>query len=199
MIKTKRLVLRPYRMDDFEKWRDAYLGRLPSQNEFDEGRADERNFTRERFRDKVLFQQKARVQDKLHVFGVFDRKEKVVYGFIDIFILARLGFQYANLGFNIHNQYAGNGFAKEASIGAVMYAFKKLKLHRIEAGVDPKNKASVAVVKGIGMKKEGSRRGFVFEEGLWMDLDFYSVTAEDYGILNMKPTVLTDFRDNLWP
>lgn len=56
------------------------------------------------------------------------------------------------------HQFWSRGFAKEAAAAAVLFAFKSLKLHRIDAGVDPKNKASVTVARAIGMKLEGIRR-----------------------------------------
>lgn len=89
------------------------------------------------------------------------------------------------------------GYAKEAARAAVEIAFRVLCLHRLECGIDPKNKASLKVASGIGMKKEGLRRGYYFEESKWVGNLFYSIVPEDVGIRSTRPAIRTSLRDNL--
>lgn len=110
---------------------------------------------------------------------------------------SRLDFQIANLGYALHNQHWGQGFAKEAAKAAVESAFRKLKLHRLEAGIESKNRASLAVAKAIGMIREGTRKKVIFEKGSWKDLEYFSISAERIGIRKMKPSISTHFKDLL--
>lgn len=67
----------------------------------------------------------------------------------------------------------------------------------VEAGVSPKNKASVGVVKTVGMRREGKRRSCTFENGNWSDLDFYSIVTTDVGIRSFRPSIKTALREIL--
>jgi ribosomal-protein-alanine N-acetyltransferase len=49
------------------------------------------------------------------------------------------------------------------------FAFKKLKLHRLEANIQPENKASIALAKACGFKKEGFSPKFIKKSGRWRD------------------------------
>ena len=51
----------------------------------------------------------------------------------------------------------------------ISIAFKKLKLHRLEANIQPKNKTSVSLAKACGFKKEGFSPKFIKKGGQWKD------------------------------
>ena len=52
-------------------------------------------------------------------------------------------------------KFTGKGFMTEAISLILKFAFEDLKLHRIEANIQPHNLASIAVVKKNGFSKEG--------------------------------------------
>ena len=67
---------------------------------------------------------------------------------------------YATLGWIIHKDYRGRGFASEAARALVDFAFSSLAISRVLAQCDCKNAASFNVMKKIGMKlidDKGSR------------------------------------------
>lgn len=74
---------------------------------------------------------------------------------------------------------------------------KKLKLHRIEAGIEPRNKASIKLCEKLKMRKEGVRKKYFFTGKEWIDLVYYSMTAEDIGIKRTNPTITTSMNDLL--
>lgn len=197
IAKTKRLVIRPYAMSDFDVWKQAYSERLPKQNKFDLGPIPPEKIKRASFNKILTLHKRARESDRLYVFGIFDLQTRKCVGFLDFYVQARLDSQCANIGYVIHNQFWRLGYAKEAAAAAIRLAFRSLKLHRIEAGVDPENKASVAVARAIGMKYEGTRRSCNFENGRWRDLEYYSIVPSDFRIKSPKPTVKTTLRDIL--
>jgi ribosomal-protein-alanine N-acetyltransferase len=67
------------------------------------------------------------------------------------------------------------------------HAFKKVKLHRLEAEILPHNKISIKLSKKLGMSYEGIRKKCLYINGEWKDHKVYAITAEDRGIFNMKP------------
>jgi ribosomal-protein-alanine N-acetyltransferase len=63
---------------------------------------------------------------------------------------------------------------------ALEYAFRQLKLHRVEANVQPANRRSLALVERLGFEREGYSRRYVKIGGRWRDHVRYAVLAEDW-------------------
>src|SRR2546430_8462271 len=77
-------------------------------------------------------------------------QDRRIVGSINLSQIFLGGFRNAYLGYFIGAPYAGHGYMTEA-IGLVLrHAFTHLKLHRLEANIQPGNVASVALVKGAG-------------------------------------------------
>jgi [ribosomal protein S5]-alanine N-acetyltransferase len=195
--KTKRLIVRPLTHKDFLTWRDGYLNRLPSQNTFDPGPRPQEKTTREVFSKTLKASKKLRASDLIYFFGIFHRETGEMVGGIDLLVIQRLQFQYANLGYEIHNQHWGQGYAVEGARAALEIAFRDLHLHRVEALMEKNHKASRKVASRLGMKREGVRRGYFFTGKSWMDADVYAITAEDFGIKNYTPTIRSQVKDLL--
>jgi ribosomal-protein-alanine N-acetyltransferase len=77
----------------------------------------------------------------------------------------RAGFQNAYLGYYVSAQSAGQGHMTEALQLLLRYAFKDLKLHRLEANIQPGNIASIALVKRAGFILEGYSPRYL--KGVW--------------------------------
>ena len=63
------------------------------------------------------------------------------------------------IGFILRPDMQGQGIAKEASACAIDYAFTTRGLRRVMGDVDPENKASIALLESLGMRREGRLRG----------------------------------------
>ncbi len=61
----------------------------------------------------------------------------------------------------------------------VDYAFHELKLHRIEAGVMPRNLGSMRVLEKAGFHKEGIARKNVKINGVWEDHQVLAILNPD--------------------
>ena len=68
--------------------------------------------------------------------------------------------------------------------------FKDIKLHRIEAGVEPGNRRSIRLAKSLGMRREGLKKRAIFLRGEWRDLLMFTLTSEDLGIKFNSKTAL---------
>lgn len=90
-------------------------------------------------------------------------------GTIGLFRIERGPRQMAIIGYSLSQKHNGKGYATEAVRQLVRYGFDVLGLHRIEAGVMPKNGGSIRVLEKAGFEKEGISRKSVKINGEWED------------------------------
>lgn len=178
--KTPRLIIRPLEKSDFENWSQAYSSMRPPQNEWDETNWLESELTRTKFNQILKTQQLEMLQDKSFHFGVFRKDDGLLIGDVRLMDISRGVFQNAYLGYRIFNNYWGQGYAQEACLAVFNIAFKNLKLHRIEAGIEPHNRRSIKTAKKIGLRKEGVSLRRLHLRGRWIDLCIYAMTKEEY-------------------
>lgn len=62
-----------------------------------------------------------------------------IVGSINLSQIVRGGFQNAYLGYYIGAEFAGKGYTSEAVVLVLEYAFELLRLHRVEANIQPSN------------------------------------------------------------
>jgi ribosomal-protein-alanine N-acetyltransferase len=110
-------------------------------------------------------------------------EDRAVVGSINLSQIFRGGFQNAYLGYYIGESFAGQGYMTEAVQLIVRHAFGRLKLHRLEANIQPGNLASIAVVKRAGFRLEGYSRGYLKICGRWRDHERWAMTSEDWRAL----------------
>ena len=186
MRQTKRLIIRPLELHDYENWRQAYSMLRPAQNEWDEGAWKDSELTLPKYKALLKKLAKMRQSDELHDYAVFRKDDGVFLGFVRFMNVSRMIFQNAYLGYRIFNNYWGEGYASEACRGAIQIAFKDLKLQRLEAGIEPHNKASIRVVKAIGFRKEGLSKHRLLVQKKWKDMLIFAGTCEDFKIRYRK-------------
>ncbi|MET7278692.1 GNAT family protein [Kribbella sp. NPDC005582] len=86
----------------------------------------------------------------------------------------------AKLGYAVHADHWGRGYATDAARVMLGFAFGTLRVHRVTAAIGPENEASIAVVKRIGFSFEGHLRDHVFTNGAWRDSLLYSILETEY-------------------
>ncbi|NDI33976.1 GNAT family N-acetyltransferase [Chengkuizengella sediminis] len=177
LSETKRLFIRPLQERDYKNWLNEFNNRLPSQHKYDVGRIDMSECTREWFTNLVENHQQIAINDIAHVFAVFRKDDGKHLGTVDFSTLARGDFQWARIGYTIHNQYWQKGYGKEAVSEALHIAFKKLNFHRVEAHINLDNSASIHLAKSVGMEFECIRKGFIFEHDEWTDHRVYYINS----------------------
>ena len=71
-------------------------------------------------------------------------------------VIGKVGFHaFPVIGFILHPQSWGRGFAREALAAVIRRAFEVHQLEFIDADVDPRNERSVRLLKGLGFKEVG--------------------------------------------
>ncbi|MGV9878729.1 GNAT family N-acetyltransferase [Streptomyces sp. NPDC003006] len=102
-------------------------------------------------------------------FLVCERDSGAIAGFININNIVRGGFRSGALGYGAFAHAAGRGLMAEG-LGLVMaYAFGELRLHRLEANIQPGNAPSIALVRRRGFRLEGFSPDFLYVDGAWRD------------------------------
>jgi ribosomal-protein-alanine N-acetyltransferase len=75
----------------------------------------------------------------------------------------------AYLGYYAFEPFAGRGYMREGLELVLRYAFTDLRLHRVQANIQPGNDRSIALVRGAGFRKEGLARRYLKIGGRWRD------------------------------
>ena len=81
----------------------------------------------------------------------------------------------AEIGYMLLPEYHGKGIISEAIKEVVKYGFDVMKLHSIEAIIDPENFASEKVLQKNGFVKEAHLKENEFFEGRFLDTVIYSI------------------------
>ena len=81
----------------------------------------------------------------------------------------------AEIGYMILPEYNGKGIVSEAVKEVVTYGFTEMKLHSIEAIIDPENHGSAKVLEKNIFVKEAHLKENEFYEGRFLDTVIYSI------------------------
>lgn len=81
----------------------------------------------------------------------------------------------AEIGYMLLPEFHGKGIIPEAIQETVKYGFQVMKLHSIEAIIDPENKASAVVLEKNSFVKEAHLKENEFYEGRFLDTVIYSL------------------------
>ena len=86
----------------------------------------------------------------------------------------------AELGYKLASAYWRHGLMTEALSQVVRYGFLEMELNRIEALVDPRNMASLTLLKKLGFKEEGLFREYEREKGEFIDLAMLALLRSEW-------------------
>lgn len=115
--------------------------------------------------------------------------DAALVGSIEISRIARGNFQSAYLGYRINAAERSRGYMTEALQLALRHAFRALKLHRVEANIEPGNEASIALVRRAGFTREGFSRRYLKHGGRWRDHERWALLREDWRPLRGEPAL----------
>jgi ribosomal-protein-alanine N-acetyltransferase len=116
---------------------------------------------------------KAGEENKSILWGITLKGDDRVHGMICIKDL-QLENDRGELGYMLDEPMHRRGIMRE-SIGAVMdYGFKVLKLHSMEAIIDPLNTASLGLIQQCGFVKEAHFRENFFYKGEYLDTTIWT-------------------------
>ena len=171
-LRTERLLLRPFRLDDVDEvfeyakdpqWAQYLGGHIPQP------------YTR---RDAEQFVAHAVLAswDAHPVFAV--ELDGRVSGGVDL-DMKQID-DIAELGYALAKPHWGKGLMPEAARAAVDWGFEQLGLAKVYAMVDVRNARSLRVMEKLGMAREGVLRSHASVRGNRIDVAAYGLVREDW-------------------
>jgi RimJ/RimL family protein N-acetyltransferase len=153
-IRTERLILRPARAADLEDMH-AVLSNGQAMRFWSTVAHTDREQTRE-WLDRMIFDSPAERVD-----FVIEFEGRAI---------GKAGcWRLPQIGFILHPDHWGRGYAREAVEAVIAAIFERLPIPEITADVDPRNRASLALLQRLGFEKTATARRTWFVGGEWCD------------------------------
>jgi RimJ/RimL family protein N-acetyltransferase len=86
----------------------------------------------------------------------------------------------AEIGWAMHPDHYGRGYMTEAASAILGIAFGDLGLHRVFAQLDPRNTASAALCRRLGMRAEAHFVEDLWFKGEWGDTEIYALLDREW-------------------
>ena len=177
----RRLVLRPLRIEDYPAWKEV-RSRCREWLVRWEPRPDGAPYPSE---DRASFIARCAMRGREaqlgtgYGFGIFvgDR----FAGEVNLSSIQRGAFQSGYVGYWIDEALAGQGYVPEACVVLFGFAFERLRLHRLQVAIVPRNGPSRRVARKLGLRGEGIAVRYLEIDGRWEDHVRYALTAEEWG------------------
>ncbi len=119
-------------------------------------------------------------QPNFESFFVCLKEGGALVGVFNLSEIVRGIFQSAYMGYYAGEPFAGRGLMTEAMQLVLRHTFDELKLHRVEANIQPRNTASLALARRAGFTREGYSRRYLKIDGRWRDHERWAILAEDW-------------------
>ena len=175
-IQTSRLLIRDLSVSDLDNIH--HLHSLPETDRFNTLGIPETILETQELLTEWLSHQNQDPRNS-YIFSIELPGSREFLGLIAL-IRGKEKYRIAETWYKILPGHWGRGYATEALSGLLDFGFKKLKLHRIEAGCAVDNTASAQVLEKVGMVKEGRKRKKLPIRGEWQDNFFYAILEEDF-------------------
>lgn len=180
MIETQRLIIRLPQVSDVPEVIRYYSDNREHLQPFSPTFAPD-------FLDEATWLEQVRARTAEFAAGesfrgfLFEQRDPVrVLGNLNLTQVHRGSFQSCVLGYNLAAGEQGKGYMTEAVAGAVSFAFRIWKLHRVAASYMPRNSRSEAVLRRCGFQVEGQAPAYLFINGRWEDHVLTSITNPDW-------------------
>ena len=176
-IETERLLLRPYREDDIDVLHDIQSRPEVVRYLYWEPR------TREKV-EQVIRDSTDRIdgEDSGLTLAIQPRGSDTMVGDVVLMYRSEVHRQ-GEIGFVLHPDHQGHGYATEAAREMLRLGFEQLSLHRIVGRLEARNSASAAVLKRLGMRLEGHLHENEWVKGEWQSELVYAMLETEWASL----------------
>ncbi len=177
-IETARMSLRPPQHTDFRSWTSLRTQSRAFLTPWEPAWAPD-HLSRKAFTNRVYWAQRAINNDSAMPLFLIRRADSKLLGAITLDNIRRGPAQAGTLGYWVGEEFARQGFMREAIEAVVHYAFTQLDLSRIEAACLPENAASRGVLEHSGFKYEGVAQSYLQINGRWRNHVLYANLRND--------------------
>lgn len=110
-------------------------------------------------------------------FLVCRRDTQAIAGVVNITQMVHGALRSGYLGYYAFAGHERQGFMREGLGAVVAQAFARLRLHRLEANIQPGNAASLALARACGFQREGYSPRYLKIGGRWRDHERWAILA----------------------
>jgi ribosomal-protein-alanine N-acetyltransferase len=112
-----------------------------------------------------------------HAVLVCRRDDSAIAGVLHLSQIVHGNFRSAYLGYYAMAGQERQGLMRAGLQALLRQAFGPLKLHRLEANIQPGNTASVALARSCGFVREGFSPRYLMIAGRWRDHERWAIVA----------------------
>jgi RimJ/RimL family protein N-acetyltransferase len=170
VLRTKRLVLRPFTVEDAPRVRELAgareiaLNTLNIPHPYPEGAAEE-----------WIRAHEQKIAEGMLSFAIDDG---ALVGAIGLTV--KRCDDAAEIGYWVGVPFWGRGYTTEAAAEVIRYAFEDLQLNKVYAAHFTRNPSSGRVMQKLGMRYEGTLRQQHKKWGEYVDVDFYGILRGEF-------------------
>jgi ribosomal-protein-alanine N-acetyltransferase len=113
------------------------------------------------------------------------RDTGAIAGLVNINSVIRGRYQNGSIAYAAFAPTAGQGYMSDGVDLVVRYAFEQLRLHRLDAQIQPGNLASLKLIRRCGFRNEGYSPDLLFIDGAWQDHERWAITST---MVDIPPT-----------
>lgn len=114
--------------------------------------------------------------DQYIAWGIALKNEPRLIGTITFWNVKKEHYR-AELGYLLHTGYQGKGLMREAAVAVLDFGFNIMKLHSVEANVNPANQASINLLERSNFVREAYFKENYYYNGTFFDSVIYSLLA----------------------
>jgi RimJ/RimL family protein N-acetyltransferase len=163
IIKTDRLILRPFDKADFEQLLGYYA--LPDVQRYLDWKARDEAEAKSAF-EQMRKQTRLSRPGEVLTLAIVRKSDGRLIGHLSLRYTDATAMQ-GEIRFAIGPAFRRKGYGAEAVRAAVKFAFDEFKLHRIFARTAGGNEASARLLRGLGMRLEAHYREHALFQGEW--------------------------------
>ncbi|SNZ02711.1 ribosomal-protein-alanine N-acetyltransferase [Terribacillus aidingensis] len=179
MYQSDRLLIRPLKETDTEQLLDLNVRNRELFESISPVERNDTDYTHNTYRKNIGAALKDWREDKGYEFGIFLKESGSLIGTVSLFFIERKTSNRCMIGYSLDRAHNGNGYMTEAVQLVLDFAFGEAHFYRVEAGVMPRNKGSIAVLEKCGFLREGLERDVLRIDGKFEDHYKYSILATD--------------------
>ena len=177
-LEGRDVSLRAPVMTDYTQWAELRASSRAELEPFEPAWTRD-ELSRPAFRQRLKHYARESAADHGYSFFVFDAPGRELYGAITLSSVRRGVAQTASVGYWMGTVFAGQGHMTAALRLLAPWAFRTLRLHRLEAGCVPENIASIRVLEKSGFQREGLARSYLCIAGHWRDHILFARLSSD--------------------
>jgi ribosomal-protein-alanine N-acetyltransferase len=178
VVEGRGVLLRPPRASDYSAWADLRDRSRDYLQPWEPAWPDD-DLSRAAYRRRLAGYAREMELGNAWPFFIFNPTGRTLVGAITLSNVRRGVAETGTLGYWIGQPHAGKGLATAAVRAMAGFAFRSVRLHRLEAACLPTNLASRRVLEKAGFRKEGEARAYLKINGAWADHILFGFVSDE--------------------